>query len=481
MASVILLFVWVAVISFRPVINSDFWVHMRLGEDVLATGEWPYVDSYSATASGRPYIAFEWGSGVIFAWLHSIGSFAPTLLRPLLTVSTIALMYFALPKSRRGFVLTIPFLLLCTYVIAFRFVVRPHLFSLLFFSALLFALARWQRKPRLRELLWLPPLFALWVNLHGAFMLGLAIIGAIAGTLALSRLLKRTEPGTVPEWRQIWALGAILVACTLATLLNPYGLELARYPFTLTEENQFFKEFITEWKSPFSRTLRVGRAISFYCWLGMLVLLWGGIVGTLRRRSLTEIGLALLVTVLSFRANRFLPYTAIVAFPILVGSWEVLLKSRLRRRPVLEIVATLLLIFTAVAHGFTLGKQKRALGWGYGTVLPHQETAWIKKKGLSGVLFNDQMNDGDLVIHDLGPAIRPVMDARVDVYGEKLYLEWRECKRSEASFIAYLDKHSVNLALLSRQAIPLIKVLERRKNWQLIFATDRRFVFRRLR
>lgn len=478
-ASLLLLLLWVVVIGFRPVINNDFWVHARLGEDVLATWQWPHVDSYSATAGGRPYIAFEWGAGVIFALVDRLGPLAGTLLRVLLFVPTIALLYLAVPRERRDFALAVPFLLLCTYVIAFRSSVRPHLFSLLFFSALLFALARWQRNPRWREILWLPASFALWVNLHGAFLLGLAVLGGVAGAMALSRLFPRLGAGPTPEWSRIWPLGVILLASALATLLNPYGVELLTYPITMTGENEFFREFITEWQSPFERALRVGRYLVFWGWLGLLVFLWTGLLGTLRRRTTTELGLALVLTWLSFRANRFIPYTAMVAFPILVSSWRDLLGPRPRRRPVLELVATGLLILTAVAHGYTMGKQVRPLGWGYGDTLPHQETAWMKKAGLGGVLFNDLMIDGDLVIHDLGPAVRPVMDARVDVYGEELYLEWRECRRSEASFIAYLDKYGVNLALLSRQALPLIKTLNRLPSWQLVFATDSRVVFRK--
>ncbi|MEJ2283647.1 MAG: hypothetical protein P8X85_08655, partial [Desulfobacterales bacterium] len=51
---VLLLFVWGTVAAFRPVRNSDIWMSMREGADIVASGKIPLVDNYSAVAAGRP-------------------------------------------------------------------------------------------------------------------------------------------------------------------------------------------------------------------------------------------------------------------------------------------------------------------------------------------------------------------------------------------------------------------------------------------
>src|SRR5215470_8818398 len=41
-------------------IDPDMWWHMKVGEDILRTHLWPTVDAYSWTATGTPWIAYEW-------------------------------------------------------------------------------------------------------------------------------------------------------------------------------------------------------------------------------------------------------------------------------------------------------------------------------------------------------------------------------------------------------------------------------------
>ena len=97
--------------------------------------------------------------------------------------------------------------------------VRPHLFSVLLFAALLHLFVRSERRPL--TLCWTVPIFALWANLHGGWLVGLA-------TLA------------------IWAVGVLMIpiAAAAATLVNPYGPGLWRF---LGETVRLGREGITEW------------------------------------------------------------------------------------------------------------------------------------------------------------------------------------------------------------------------------------------
>jgi len=77
---------------------------------------------------------------------------------------------------------------------------------------------------RPRRALFALPLFAVWANLHGAWLYGLAMIGAfILGDLA--------EAALSSERRQEWIATAktnsvMLIIGAAATLINPYGLRL---------------------------------------------------------------------------------------------------------------------------------------------------------------------------------------------------------------------------------------------------------------
>jgi hypothetical protein len=87
-------------------------------------------------------------------------------------------------------------------------------FSLLAFAAVLAIVEAARRRPRL--LLLLPPLFALWANLHGAFAAGLLLLGLLALAAAIER----------KPWL---ALAAAAVGAGAALLLTPLGAGLVDY------------------------------------------------------------------------------------------------------------------------------------------------------------------------------------------------------------------------------------------------------------
>ena len=68
----IIFIIWVVVVPVgfgSRLINSDGDMarHIRLGEAILDRGGLPRTDFFSHTMAGRPFIAFEWGSEVVFA------------------------------------------------------------------------------------------------------------------------------------------------------------------------------------------------------------------------------------------------------------------------------------------------------------------------------------------------------------------------------------------------------------------------------
>jgi hypothetical protein len=85
-------------------------------------------------------------------------------------------------------------------------VVRSQLFSVLFFPLLIALLRREARSPS-RRIWLLPPLLALWSNLHGAVLVGLAVAGAYL-------VFERGR-------RQPLLSGALLVSSALAVCLTP--------------------------------------------------------------------------------------------------------------------------------------------------------------------------------------------------------------------------------------------------------------------
>ncbi len=95
---------------------------------------------------------------------------------------------------------------------------RPQMWSLL---CLVILVSLLQRSPHVRVLGTIALLFTAWINLHGGVILGMGVVGMWATVAAV---LSWRESGSVP-W--LWLLVPVVAA--LATLVNPYGIDLWRF------------------------------------------------------------------------------------------------------------------------------------------------------------------------------------------------------------------------------------------------------------
>jgi hypothetical protein len=181
----------------------------------------------------------------------------------------------------------------------------------------------------------------------------------------------------------------------------------------------------------------------------------------LPQRPLFDIAIASVVSYLALRQNRFIPYVVVFGFPILVRSWHDVL-SRVggqlylgacgsRTVRALGAIAVAGFAMMTVARGYVLGPQSSAtLGWGFGERQPTEEAAFIAQQGLAGVLYNERMPDGAYLIRELYPSVRPVMDMRLDVYGQQLCDEYDATKSNRQALADYIAKYGVTLALVNR-------------------------------
>src|ERR1700691_5510782 len=104
------------------------------------------------------------------------------------------------------------------------YLARPHILALPFLVAWLIGLADANAQHRAPHW-WLLPVMAVWANLHGGFVFGLALIIPFA----LEAVLADRANGM--KTAKNWALFA--AASLVATLLNPRGLNGLAYPFAL--------------------------------------------------------------------------------------------------------------------------------------------------------------------------------------------------------------------------------------------------------
>jgi hypothetical protein len=173
--------------------------------------------------------------------------------------------------------------------------VRPQLWTLLFVVILCRVLTA---PPRNR---WaLPLMFALWVNLHGGWIVG-------AGILSLWSIVEVAGGGNDRPSR--WISLGVPNTCAIATLMNPYGIRMWRF---IAETVRLSREGIIDWQPVWRE------------WDGPLVL-WLVAIGwstlALYRASSWRPQVIAVVTALAFaamRVGRLLPLFIAVSVILLL-------------------------------------------------------------------------------------------------------------------------------------------------------------------
>jgi hypothetical protein len=221
--------------------DPDYFWHVTAGRLIATTGAVPSTDPFSFTWAGQPWTPHEWLSELlIYRIVSSLGFAAAVIVFGLLGPLTFGVLAFIL---RRHAVRTLSIVVACTLgaLVLIPFVtVRPQAVSWLLMAVVLGIL--WElRAPLGRWALVLVPLFALWANLHGLWVIGLGMVAVYT----LFTLAGRTPMS--PAWR--WMLAAA-VGCLLASMLTPAGPIGILYPLRYIQPGNWGLANIQEWQSP---------------------------------------------------------------------------------------------------------------------------------------------------------------------------------------------------------------------------------------
>lgn len=225
---------------------GSLW-HIKVGEIILNEGM-PHTDPFSYTFEGRPWVPQQWGAEVLMALTHRIGGLDAMLLAfATLIAALYTLIFRRAMQAGMGPILAGLVTVVCLFVGAFHYFVRPHMFTIIFLGWTMISIIDYERG-RCSEwrLVGLIPLFILWTNLHGGVLggtmtLGLAVAGW--GVVFLKGWFSRSQvPGQTPDnaslngglespirnWRTAFLLCGIVVACGLTPFINPHGMEMIR-------------------------------------------------------------------------------------------------------------------------------------------------------------------------------------------------------------------------------------------------------------
>jgi hypothetical protein len=277
----------------------DLAYQVRAGDQVLATGVLPVVDTWTFTVSGTPWLDQQWLSQVVFSLGYGVGGWELlAVLRAALVALTTGLLV-GVAMARGAATRTASILSLIAFMLmASAMAMRPQLLGIALFAVVLLLVAVRDRHPR--AYLLAPLVVVAWANIHGSFVLGPLVLG-----YAWAEDLLAGRPGATRSL-------VVFIAGTLATLVNPYGAGVWLYAVGIGA-NPGVTQLVTEWQR--TSPLRMPGALLYPAAIAALVLLVRG----RSRVSLPGWGLALVLTLMAIWAERGVAWWAIGMVYLLGG------------------------------------------------------------------------------------------------------------------------------------------------------------------
>jgi len=391
--------------------DSDMWWHIKVGQSILATHQWPTRDIYSFTAYGRPWVAEEWLGEVLMARAWRLdGLRALDLLLIGLDAAVIIGLYILAAKrsnAKAGFLATALFCPLAWT----SFTLRPQMLAYFFLVLTMIVLALF-REGKTWAIWSLPPIFLLWVNTHGLWLIGLGVVFLywICGLMEFRIGAVEVKRWSTGQRRQI-SLALLLSVAMLP--ITPYGTELAAIPFRFMFSLPLAKSSIQEWQ-PISFNTSYGH---FFLGLFLAFLVLQTILEL--RWRLDELLLFFAAIALACMHVRFLLLFVPFGVPLLARIFALSLQSYDRAIDK-HLLNGILMVGTVMAmvHYFP---SRAALEANIAATFPVRAVEYMQEHSVPGPTFNPDVFGGYLIWAD--PQQKVFIDGRAELYESSGVLE----------------------------------------------------------
>src|ERR1700683_2717404 len=400
------LLVAVSLVSARTRLpDPDTWWHIAVGDLILKTHTWPTSDIYSFTAKGSAWTAYEWLAEVVMALGERSGLVGlSALLMGMVAVIAVLIYYYAYLRcgnSKAACVATATIVPIAGAI----FTLRPQLIGYVFLLITLILLERFRQGHR-KEIWILPPLFLVWVNTHGTFTFGMAMIGLywVCGLFTFRVGGLSAEAWSEKDRRQ---LSLVFLLSLIALLITPYGTSLAAYPLQMALMQPFNIANIQEWQA-----LTFGLGVGKYL-LGLMLLFFFAHVLVPVRYRLHEMLMLLFGAYSACVHIRFVLIFMMFLAPVIaviLTNWVPPYDAK-KAKPALNLIIIALVILSLVKFL----PDRKPLDKNVDDDYPVGAVAYLQQHPHPTGMFNEY-GYGGYLIWRLGPQHEVFIDGRADLY-----------------------------------------------------------------
>jgi hypothetical protein len=476
------------VLANRLLGDATIGWHVRNGEQILRTHSITRTDPFSVTMAGQTWYAWEWLYDVVIACFHHwLGLNGVVFFTAIIIALTFALTLRLCLRSGADLPITVILLSLSLGASMIHLFARPHVLSWLL-SVIWFQILDRSERDNSRRVWYLPALMLLWVNLHGGFVLGFALLGLYAASAAIRYL--RCKNAEMREQLANWwrRLGVVSAVSLLASLVNPYGYELHLHVYRYLS-SRWLMNHIDEFQSPNFH------GVAQQCFVVLLLITIIVLAVARMKPSLSRILVLIFATYSGLYASRSLPVSSLLMTLIVAPLWtqavadasnNLSLSLRLRGPfsrwlSLTSRVGHVELGFrahawpvAAVAFGLLVCAQSGRPGLRLwmdahfeASQFPVQASEVIVERGIRDPIFAPD-SWGGYLIYRLYPRNKVFIDDRHDLYGEDFLKEYLQAIRLTPEWNLFLSEKKVNWALLPTES-SLANMLQETSQWSLVY------------
>ncbi|MCO5130881.1 MAG: hypothetical protein M9932_09975 [Xanthobacteraceae bacterium] len=430
---------------------DTFW-QIRMGQWIVAHGAVPHADLYSFTRAGEPWISSSWLAQVAFAKAYAAGGWGGiVVLTALAIAATFALLVRALERYWPPVYASLA-AIMAIALAAQHLSARPHVLALpimVTWIAALIAASERRETPSFRLL----PLMVLWANLHGGFILGLALIAPILFDAVWNADASQRFRLAV-RWI-VFGLAALLAAC-----VTPYGWGTLLAAKSIVDLGPLLP-LISEWAPPDFSQFSIFEAVVL---LVIGAALWRGVTLPLPRIVLVlgflhmALGHVRSIEVLALLTPLALAAPLARQFGQNAGDGPV---ATQRNSPALRWAVPLVaLMVAAVVSSMQFRPNVKTM--------PTAAVAALKQHQAARVF-----NDYDLGGYLIWAGVAPFVDGRTELYGRQFVSEVfaAQSLRRPDLLLALLDRYRIDATLLVPTS-PAALLMDHLDGWRRIYADD---------
>jgi len=460
--------------------------HIRTGQTILANHEIPRFDPFSAQIK-LPWFAWEWLYDVVIGALDAWCGLNGVVWFTAVIIALVFAWTFRLLLSRgTNLVAGILLTLMAIGASMIHFLARPHVLSWLFVVAWLRVLEGTESQAtgsvRNRKLWFLPLLMAVWVNVHGGFLLGFVLLfaywlGALWSwwSLSESRLEESLEKiAAGKRSRDLFLVGLVSL---VASLINPYGWKLHEHIYGYLT-NRFLMNHIDEFQSPNFHN------IAPQCFLVLVLIAVAVLAVRGRRLPLAHILILLFAILAGLYSARNIPTSSILLLLIIAPHLPSMgLKTFFHRMSVIDsrlkghlwpVAATVATLVVASIGGKLMDAHFDPHRMPVGAI------NYLESTGTRAPILSPDYWGG-YVIYRLYPHNNVVIDDRHDFYAQedlyrgqflKSYLTMMHVEPQWETFLKWHD----DCVVMPRNSA-LAAIMGKTSDWRTVYADDVAVVF----